>query len=326
MSAPTDIPVPPRWLHGWAILTVCAALPLLFLGAEVTTKGVGMVDPVGYWSPLQLVNKLLADEYGSTGLRIEYSHRMAGFTVGICTIVLALGLWLSERRRWVQWFGTAVLALVCIQGLLGIFRVNLDALFHRNLALIHGLFAQIVIAAMVSLAVVLSRGWVRDRADFTAVAPELRRWTLLTALLIFGQIIFGALIRHSDYLLASRGMMLGPRMHLLGAFIVLAAVLRLTVLVRQSEQRDSFRGSLRMLHILVGVQLLLGIETWLGKFFLPLIDRAAADSAHVHWTRSAHYVVGALLFATSVVMALQANRRTSLAHAPQPARHLEGVA
>jgi heme a synthase len=44
----------PRWLHYWALLTVCAALPLLLLGAEVTTKQVGMVDPDWPTYPWQL--------------------------------------------------------------------------------------------------------------------------------------------------------------------------------------------------------------------------------------------------------------------------------
>jgi hypothetical protein len=41
----------PRWLHAWAVLTVVATLPLLFLGAEVTTKQAGMTDPAGYRHP-----------------------------------------------------------------------------------------------------------------------------------------------------------------------------------------------------------------------------------------------------------------------------------
>ena len=44
-------PVVPRWIHWCAVLTVCAALPLLTLGAEVTTRGVGMVDPRGFRWP-----------------------------------------------------------------------------------------------------------------------------------------------------------------------------------------------------------------------------------------------------------------------------------
>ena len=41
----------PRWLRAWAVLTACAALPLVTLGAEVTTKQVGMVDQKGFRRP-----------------------------------------------------------------------------------------------------------------------------------------------------------------------------------------------------------------------------------------------------------------------------------
>ncbi len=131
-----------RWLHAWAILTVLAALPLLFLGAEVTTKGVGLADPVGYRHPWELL-QILADSTGlgagGLGLQIEYSHRIAGFTVGICAIVLVVGLWVWEPRRWVRWAGVAALVLVGIQGLLGKYRVDLHDLawIGPSLPLIH---------------------------------------------------------------------------------------------------------------------------------------------------------------------------------------------
>src|SRR3954454_4975148 len=103
MTSTDDVPVTPRWLHWWAILTVCATLPLLFLGAEVTTKGVGMADPVGLRPPWELLQRL-ADAVG-LGLQIEYSHRLAGMVVGTCAIVLAIGLWLAAPGRVARWFG-----------------------------------------------------------------------------------------------------------------------------------------------------------------------------------------------------------------------------
>ena len=47
----------PRWLHWWAVFTACAALPLVLLGAEVTTKQVGMVDPQGFRAPWPCFSK-----------------------------------------------------------------------------------------------------------------------------------------------------------------------------------------------------------------------------------------------------------------------------
>jgi heme A synthase len=319
MTTTPPSPAPPRWLHAWAVLTVLATLPLLFLGAEVTTKGAGMSDPVGYRPPWELLQRL-ADAIG-LGLQIEYSHRLAGFTVGTCAIVLAVGTWLCDPRRGYRWLGCAALAMVCLQGLLGIFRVNLNALFGTDLALVHGCFAQLVVATLVGVALVTSRGWVNDSAD-TSAAPALRRWSLLTMLLIYGQLILGGVIRH-------KGFLLGSRLHLAGAFVVLAAVLWLVKLTWDSERRAQLAFSVKVLSGLVGVQLLLGIEAWLSRaqlFFLP----GARLPAGADWTRSGHYVAGTLIFALSVVIALKANRRPLVlpvpASASAPAPSLEGLA
>jgi cytochrome c oxidase assembly protein subunit 15 len=304
----------PRWLHAWAVLTVLVTLPLLFLGAEVTTKDVGMADPQGYRHPWELV-QALAESVGFGGLQIEYSHRVAGFTVGICAIVLVAGLWLFERRRWVCWAAMLALALICVQGLLGIFRVNLNELYGRSYAMIHGCFAQLVIAALVSIALFTSRSWTQDHAD-TPASPGLRRWSLLTVLLVYGQLVLGSLVRHRDF-------QLGSRLHVLGAFVVLGAVLWLIKLTWESDRRTPLAFSVKVLIALVGLQIMLGTEAWLGRamqFYLREPGSMASD-----WIRSAHYVAGTMIFATSVVIAWKANRRPIVVEGPAVARTLEGA-
>src|SRR5437773_781241 len=96
MSDPTFFTPPvPRWLRAWAVLTVLAALPLVTLGAEVTTKKVGMVDPKGFRSPWHLFT--LGSDQLHLGYLIEHGHRLAGFVVGVCCIVLAVGLSVTAR-------------------------------------------------------------------------------------------------------------------------------------------------------------------------------------------------------------------------------------
>src|SRR5712691_11323449 len=96
---------PSRWLHRWALLTVCATFGLLLLGAVVTTFRVGMADPVWPTYPWHLL--LISWDEPSAGFLVEHSHRLAGYIVGCCIIVLTVGLWLQETRRWVRWLGTA---------------------------------------------------------------------------------------------------------------------------------------------------------------------------------------------------------------------------
>src|SRR5438132_619192 len=96
MNSPADAPVVPRWLHAWAVLTALAALPLVTLGAEVTTRQVGMIDKKGYRDPWHLFTVSYSEK--GLGYFVEHSHRLAGFVVGLLCIVLALGLAIGARR------------------------------------------------------------------------------------------------------------------------------------------------------------------------------------------------------------------------------------
>ena len=100
----------PRWLHAWAVLTAVAALPLVLLGAEVTTKQVGMVDDVGFRPPWHLLTASLRER--GLGYLIEHGHRLAGFVVGTMAIVLALGCLAAVRRGPARagWVAAAVVA------------------------------------------------------------------------------------------------------------------------------------------------------------------------------------------------------------------------
>jgi cytochrome c oxidase assembly protein subunit 15 len=289
------------WLHRLAVLTVCATLPLLVLGAEVTTKQVGMVDPEGFREPWHLLRVPL-QELG-LGFLIEHSHRLAGFIVGTCVIVLAVSLWLREPRRWLRWLGLAALLGVSVQGILGGLRVNLNVLMGNNLALIHGCFAQLIFALLVSLTLFTSRGW-QTEAE-TADSPQLRRWSLLTVGLVYGQAVLGAVVRHKDF-------PWGARAHLIMAFAVVAAVVWLVKLVAESHPGDRFR--MRPVLFLVGlvcVQVLLGVESWMSKFSAPEWRQVQPLTAQPEVFRSLHYFVGALVFATAVVVTLQAHRQVT---------------
>ncbi|HEV3257988.1 MAG TPA: COX15/CtaA family protein [Gemmataceae bacterium] len=311
-----------RWLHYWAVLTVCATFPLLLLGAEVTTKQVGMVDPQGFRLPWHLATVQGLWERG-LGYVIEHSHRLAGWVVGTCVIVLAAGLWLRESRRWVRWVGVAALAGVVAQGLLGGFRVQLNALFNMgpNLALMHGCFAEVVFAVLVSLALFTSRSWA---APVEPLTPQeslpLRRWSLLTAGLAYVQVVFGAVVRRSE-------LPLGPRLHLLFAFVVVAAVVWLAKLAFESTDWSA-RNAVLLLAGLVALQLFLGVEAWLAKFpALAEFPQLKPLTSQPQLIRSLHYLMGSAVFATAVAVVLQAHRRVVWASKPSvaPVGRLEGA-
>jgi heme A synthase len=298
MPDPIDSTRPvPRWVHAWAVLTVIATAGLLALGGVVTTFRVGMADPIWPTSPWYLF--FISWREPSAGFLIEHSHRLAGYVVGCCVIVLALGLWFTAKAGWLRKLGVVALAAVIVQGLLGGFRVKLNALVGTDLAAIHGCFAQVVFSLLVSLAVLTARR--RNELAIDAEAGRrLYRLGLLFSALVFAQLVWGALVRHSNGSLAQRA-------HLLTAFAVVAtAAWFVKGAIADPTMRTRLGVALSVLCGLLMVQVMLGVEAWLGKFgtgVLPELQTITLGQAAV---RTAHMLVGSWVLATVVVLTLQA--------------------
>ncbi|MBI2808396.1 MAG: COX15/CtaA family protein [Planctomycetes bacterium] len=329
MRTESDSPDAPRWLHALAVLTVLCALPLVFLGASVTSHGVGMIDPRGFRPPWEIVNGLF--ENSGMAWRLEYGHRTFGFLVGMCGIALAVGCWFFDRRAWLGWVALLALTLICVQGALGILRVDRNADYPLVFKLLHGCLAQIVFAVLVSIALFTARGWASENMQTAGIGLKL--WSIVTAEIVFMQLMLGALVRHTDGLL-------GPRGHLLGAFVVVGAVAWLLKLMLESEAREHLSIHGIVLIVLLTAQLWLGVESWLARFHVPTADlpQVLPLPIHAEWVRTLHYLIGTLLFATVVNVAILANRALAsrVRKRPEPAfaentkstlnRELEGVA
>src|SRR5216684_1365783 len=279
------------WLHRWAVLTVCATFALLLLGAVVTTFRVGMADPIWPTYPWHLL--LVSWEEPRPGFLIEHSHRLAGYVVGCCVIGLAVGVGRSRMHPRLRWLGITALVGVIIQGLLGGFRVKLDRMLGSDLALIHGCFAQIVFGLLVSLAVLTSGN--RPAEVPSTRLQRIRRLSVATSILVYVQIVFGALFRHTFSSLGQRG-------HLLTAFAVVATTVWLVREVIDLPIRDKrILIPTLCLTALVAVQLFLGVEAW-------MVRMTAVDVAWQAVIRTGHVMVGSLIFACSLVITLQAYR------------------
>ena len=108
---------------------------------------------------------------------------------------LALSLWLQERRKWLRWLGVIALALVIVQGVLGGLRVTL---LEHSLAIVHASLAQAFFALTVSLALFTSPEWREKIAEPPLAAyGRLRRLAAVTTGLIYLQVLFGAVLRHT---------------------------------------------------------------------------------------------------------------------------------
>jgi cytochrome c oxidase assembly protein subunit 15 len=302
----------PRWLHRWAALTVCATFVLLFLGAVVTTFRVGMADPIWPTYPWHLL--LISWDEPSAGFLIEHSHRLAGYIVGCCVIVLAAGLWRCDPRAWVRRLGLLALALIIVQGLLGGFRVKLHALLGPNLALIHGSFAQVVFALLVGLAAVTSPRWALGSAR--PESHHMQRWSLVVVSLLFVQIVLGVFLRHTFSPVSQRG-------HLLVSFAVVAAVVWLVKLAVEEGDRTLLLPLL-FLGGLIVVQVLLGVEAWLLRFRAEMQPDAQITIGQAA-VRTAHVMCGYGVLAAAVVAAVRSYRQPTVEVSLAPAGKLEGT-
>jgi cytochrome c oxidase assembly protein subunit 15 len=277
------------WPHRIAVVTAVVTFPLLFIGGLVTSKGAGLAVPdwpttFGYNMFLYPWSKMVG------GIFYEHSHRLAGSLVGLCTIFLALALWFKESRRWLRWMGVVALAMVIAQGVLGGLRV---VLLEHTLAIVHAALAQAFFAFIAALAVFTSREW---RAEFTERPLEdggkLLRLSSITTVMIYLQVIFGALLRHT-----------GERLdfHLLFAALVVVHVLLL--LSRVTRQPAVFPRAIwlgGLLSALLALQLLLGAGSYYGKYtsLWPISGETVA------YITTIHLAVGALMLVTSLILTL----------------------
>jgi heme A synthase len=300
----------------WAVLTAIMAGGALLLGAVVTTFRVGMADPVWPTYPWHLL--LISWEEPHPGYVIEHTHRLVGYILGACIIVLAVGLWRKAPTRSLRWLGEAALVGVVVQGVLGGLRVRWNALYGSELALIHGCFAQIMFCLLVCIVFLIFQPRAMAACGRTgAVAPMLWRCCLFTTVLVYCQLVLGAVIRHTSSPLAQRG-------HLLAAFGVVASV---SSLIWLTGARDSaMRGSAMFLAALVAVQILLGVEAWLIRFAAGPYGDLQPVTIGQGALRTTHYLVGSLIFATAAVTTLRASRSDRPAMGTAPVSHWEGAA
>lgn len=308
----TTPPPVPLLLRVWAWLTAACALPLAVLGAEVTTKKAGMVDRQGFRAPWHLFT---TDQPLSLGYLIEHGHRLFGFVVGNCCIVLALGM-LIFARGWRRLLGVIALAAVSGQGILGIYRVDLDVKMGPGLALLHGCLAQLVFAVLVCVAVLSSRTWSRP----AVTSRGLRIGGLVLCVVVYVQIVFGAFFRHLTDPIAQRG-------HVIFAFVVMGVALWMHGKMHRESTNVAATRVGYFLALLLLFQPILGVEAW-----VRLAERrheAAATGtilevmprdATLDGFRSGHHVLGTLIFTTTAALAALLCR-PSLAPVPQQESH-----
>ena len=273
-------------LHRFAAFTAACTFLLLVAGALVTSNDAGLSVPDWPLAYGALVPPLAGN------IVYEYGHRVIAGFVGILTIVLAVWLWHREPRRWVRQLGLAAVGVVIAQAILGGLTVRF--LQPVVVSVAHATLAQIFFSTVISLALFTSRWWQGDPTRIEdSGSPRIHTLAMGTVAAVFLQLIVGAAFRH-------KGLGLVP--HLVGA-----AVVTLLVFWTAGALRRRFAGipalarCRRLLHTLIGVQLLLGTAAWWSRGFAREFPQPIPVMA---WLTVAHTVVGALVLAAAVLTAL----------------------
>jgi cytochrome c oxidase assembly protein subunit 15 len=285
---------------------VLAGLTFLLIaaGALVTSNDAGLAVPDWPTS----FGSLWRMPHMVGGVKFEHGHRMLAELVGLVTIALAVWLWHSDSRRWMKWLGVAALLTVIAQGVLGGLTVLLFLPWWISSA--HATLAQTFFCIVVSMALFTSRGWMETvpAAVADSSSPSLRTLSLLSVGAIVVQLILGAAFRHS-------GIKLLP--HLVSAAVVTALLIWTSsrVLTNHSMPRAVRRPANFLLGLLL-IQLCLGLAAYLTRVQWG-VDAPQPQLAMVVSTVS-HVIVGALLLASSVVLAIETRRHlTPAASSPR---------
>jgi heme a synthase len=281
---------PKQALHKYAVFTACSTFLLLIAGALVTSNDAGLSVPT--W-PLA---------WGSVtppmvgGIVYEWSHRVIAASVGFLTIILAAWLWVAAKREWMRWLGLAALGGVVAQGILGGLTVRMYQ--PPAVSAAHATLAQLFFSTVVAIAFFTSSWWQSDLPELEdAGAPRVRSLTIWTISAVFLQLILGAAFRHKGF---------GIIPHLIGAVIVTILVFMTAgALKRRFPSSQPLRKCARLLHILIGVQLLLGAGAWWSRVVAARFPQPIPVMVTL---TVVHTVTGALLLATALMTTLVSYR------------------
>lgn len=294
----TENPYSP-WLHRFARLAVGATFLLIVIGGIVTSTESGLAVPdwpttFGYNMFLYPLSEMVG------GVLYEHSHRLMGSLVGLLTVGLFIMVVVKDSRTWLRWLGFIAFIGVIVQGVLGGLRVTQLSLL---LAMVHACLAQAFFALLCGIA------WWTSREARLEIAPtggqngegrKLRRLSLITTCLIYVQLIFGAILRHTGNRLDA---------HLLFAFLVTLHIFLLARRMWQAETATPLKSEPTVLVGLLAIQLMLGT----GAFFVKLTAFGETVSTWLTVViTTGHVAVGALMLVTSFVLTLKIYRHTAV--------------
>ena len=296
------------WLFIFCVLSLCWTTLLLYAGGFTTTIRAGMA-----FLDWPLSNGSLNPEnwIQQKDMLAEHSHRLLGQIIGILSLTLLCLMWLKESRVWVRTLSRILVLVVILQGLLGGARVVFDRLniqTDNNLiaqifAVIHACGAMVALGILVVLTLGSSRAWIERESGLIKKVPDsIRLWGIASTVIIFLQILIGAVMRHAEaglaiakFPLAQPGSLLpaywnfGVGIHFahrVGAVVVTIVLLTyLSKLWANANTRKAFAPGI------LAVLGLLFLQVWLGAQTIWTVRNV--------YVATIHHLAGAFLLAST---------------------------
>jgi cytochrome c oxidase assembly protein subunit 15 len=279
------------WFFRFTCVAAFTVFLLLITGGLVTGLEAGLAVPdwpnsFGHNMLLYPLSEMIG------GIYYEHAHRLYGMLVGVTAITLAVSAFVFNRRGWFRALALVYLLMVCAQGYVGGMRVTEIS---TMLAVIHGVFGQIVFSTIMLIAAFASPTWKSDQLQVQKLGASTdRTWTVVLTVGLFIQLVLGAMYRHLGHV------------HVLYTHIVWAALVT-GVLIFAAGRAWSVNRDLPVLPRLGKAMLhTVGLQIALGVVAMIAVWSRSTDQAHIPiWEvafTTAHQATGALLLAMSVLL------------------------
>lgn len=182
-------------LRPFSKLVVLATLALIFLGGQVKSHEAGLAVPD--WPTTFGYNMFLfpVDQWVG-GIFHEHFHRLWASGVGLLTVILALWVFWATKTRWIRVLSVVAVLTVIIQGVLGGLTVRYQ--LPTAISASHATLAQTFLLMLVVLAYGLSKEFRKRSARPDQGVPLLFKGAVILIALIFAQLILGSLTRHTN--------------------------------------------------------------------------------------------------------------------------------
>ena len=296
-----------RAIHRLAKFVVVWALLVICLGGKTKSKEAGLTIPqpvIFSWVPEWLTTE---------NISAEYSHRIVAFLLTCSALALMCLVLSSDVRTGVRTLAISLVGAIVAQAALGALTVYYLAAAKSSIP--HAVLAQITFCLAASLAVVTSPAWMSDAKPVVSdEKPTLLRLSKALVIAFFVQLLLGSALRHDGMAEALRNghaIVFWSHLiaHIMGAMAVTFFLARVLMRVfRMHREQKEIMSPARWIMMLLALQLCLGMGAAVLKVMTKDYESANSPPALRVWVATAHVATGAVMFAFSVVLALNAYR------------------